>query len=253
MMVAVAGDRPFDRTRRHDREPLADAANIGGVDGQALDDYLYGRSPPRRLITLNILEPAQEWRVVKQYEARLRSASEFVLPAARLRRLRPSDHVCSCEWFEDDPIVIEAVEGGDLLPVTLPHGLTLADTTEPTERSEEAPLQGNVDPFRRRAMLTIHRSERADRLVDALASILIDPLDDPFTPEIIAVPTRGVERWITQRLSTMLGTSPGRHDGVCANIAFPFPGRLVAGALAAATEVDPEGDPWTPERWCGRC
>ena len=72
-------------------------------------------------------------------------------------------------------------------------------------------------------MLTIHRSERADRLVEALASILLDPLDDPFTPEVIAVPTRGVERWITQRLSTMLGTSPGRHDGVCANVAVSIP------------------------------
>ena len=37
-------------------------------------------------------------------------------------------------------------------------------------------------------MLTIHRSERADRLVDALAAILLDPLDDPFTPEVVAVP-----------------------------------------------------------------
>ena len=69
------------------------------------------------------------------------------LPSARLRRLRPDTLVYSYEWFEDDPIVIEAVEGSALLPVTLPHGWTLADTTEPTERSEEAPLQGNGDPF----------------------------------------------------------------------------------------------------------
>ena len=46
----------------------------------------------------------------------------------------------------------------------------------------------------------------------------------------------------------MLGTSPGRHDGVCANVEFPFPGRLVGSALAAATGVDPESDPWSPER-----
>ena len=98
------------------------------------------------------------------------------------------------------------------------------------------------------ASILVEPSERADRLVDALAAILLDPLDDPFTPEVVAVPTRGVERWITQRLSTMLGTSPGRHDGVCANVAFPFPGRLVGSALAAATGVDPEGDPWAPER-----
>jgi exodeoxyribonuclease V gamma subunit len=43
-------------------------------------------------------------------------------------------------------------------------------------------------------MLTIHRAARADALVDALAAVLVDPLDDPFTPEVVAVPTRGVER-----------------------------------------------------------
>ena len=97
-------------------------------------------------------------------------------------------------------------------------------------------------------MLTVHRAERADRLVDALASVVIDPLADPFTPEVVAVPTRGIERWLTQRLSTVLGTSPDRHDGVCANIDFPFPGRVVGGAMAAATGVDPDDDPWLPER-----
>ena len=45
-----------------------------------------------------------------------------------------------------------------------------------------------------------------------------------------------------------LGASADRHDGVCANIEFPFPGRLVGIALAAATGVDPDDDPWLPER-----
>jgi exodeoxyribonuclease V gamma subunit len=78
-------------------------------------------------------------------------------------------------------------------------------------------------------MLTVHRAERADRLVNALASAVIDPFADPFTAEVVAVPTRGVERWLTQRqrLSTVLGTSPDRHD-----IDFPFPGRIVGGAMA---------------------
>src|SRR5690348_2809970 len=66
--------------------------------------------------------------------------------------------------------------------------------------------------------------------------------------EIVAVPTRGVERWLTQRLSARLGASPGRADGVCANVEFPFPGRLVNGAVAAATGIDRRADPWLPER-----
>jgi hypothetical protein len=92
-------------------------------------------------------------------------------------------------------------------------------------------------------MLTIHRAARADALGDALASTLVDPLDDPFTPEVVAVPTHGVDRWLTQRLSTVLGASPGRQDGVCANVEFSFLGRLVGTALATTTGVDPNTDP----------
>ncbi len=98
-------------------------------------------------------------------------------------------------------------------------------------------------------MLHVHRAERADRLADGLATALLDPLEDPFAPEVVAVPTRGIERWLTQRLSTRLGTTGGdRADGVCANIEFPFPGRLILGAVAAATGVEPDQDPWLPER-----
>ncbi|MGN6869166.1 MAG: exodeoxyribonuclease V subunit gamma [Solirubrobacteraceae bacterium] len=97
-------------------------------------------------------------------------------------------------------------------------------------------------------MLHIHRAERADRLADGLAETLLTPLEDPFTPDVVAVPTRGIERWLTQRLSTRLGTSAEGADGVCANVEFPFPGRLILTALADATGLDPENDPWLPER-----
>jgi exodeoxyribonuclease V gamma subunit len=97
-------------------------------------------------------------------------------------------------------------------------------------------------------VLHIHRAERADALADALADILIDPLEDPFAPDVVAVPTHGMERWLTQRLSGRLGTSDGRGDGVCANIAFPFPGTLINEALTAATGLDPDSDPWLTER-----
>jgi len=97
-------------------------------------------------------------------------------------------------------------------------------------------------------MLHVHRSERADALVTELARLVADPLDDPMTPEVVSVPTRGIERWLTQRLSMRLGARESRQDGVCANIAFPFPGTLVGGALACAAGADPKGDPWVPER-----
>ncbi len=57
-----------------------------------------------------------------------------------------------------------------------------------------------------------------------------------------------MERWLTQRMSTRLGAAEGRRDGICANVAFPFPRKLVAEALSTATGLDPETDPWLPER-----
>ena len=69
-----------------------------------------------------------------------------------------------------------------------------------------------------------------------------------MTPEVVSVPTKGIERWLSQRLSAQLGVTPGAHDGVCANIDFPFPGTLVSTALARATGNDPKADPWLPER-----
>ena len=97
-------------------------------------------------------------------------------------------------------------------------------------------------------MLHVHRAERADGLVEALAGLLARPPEDPFASEVICVPTRGMERWLTQKLSGTLGTSPGRHDGVCANVAFPFPRALARDAVAVGAGVDPDADPWRPER-----
>ena len=97
-------------------------------------------------------------------------------------------------------------------------------------------------------MLQLHRAERADRLVEALAEILAVPPADPMTPEVIAVPARGIERWLTQELSHRLGTSSGRSDGVAANINFRFPGWLVGRAIEAAAGLEENTDPWAPQR-----
>jgi exodeoxyribonuclease V gamma subunit len=97
-------------------------------------------------------------------------------------------------------------------------------------------------------MLQVHRAERADRLVEALGDLLVEPGGDPMVAEVVSVPTRGIERWLSQRLSGRLGASPGRADGVCANVDFPFPGALVARALGAAAGHEGEADPWRPER-----
>ena len=97
-------------------------------------------------------------------------------------------------------------------------------------------------------MLNVHRAERADGLAKALAALCAQPLQDPFASEIVAVPTRGMERWLTQRMSTVLGASPGRADGICAGVRFPSPHGLLSEAVATASGIDPEHDPWLPER-----
>lgn len=97
-------------------------------------------------------------------------------------------------------------------------------------------------------MLHVHRAERADRLVDALGGVLADPPADPLATEVVSVHSRGIERWIAQRLAGVLGTGPGGGDGVCANLDFPFPSRLVHRAVAAGSGIDPDRDPWLPER-----
>jgi exodeoxyribonuclease V gamma subunit len=96
--------------------------------------------------------------------------------------------------------------------------------------------------------LHVWRSERADGLLTPLADLLARTPADPFTREVIAVPTAGIERWVTQELSLRLGTAPDGTDGVCANVDFPFPGTLVGDALEAAQALPDGGDPWAPDR-----
>ena len=95
--------------------------------------------------------------------------------------------------------------------------------------------------------LRLHRAERTSVLADALADVLRAPLADPFQREVVAVPAKGVERWLTQRLSTVLGAGRA-YDGVAANLAFPSPTRLVDEAIAAAGGHDADDDPWAPQR-----
>jgi exodeoxyribonuclease V gamma subunit len=84
-----------------------------------------------------------------------------------------------------------------------------------------------------------------------MADVLSTSAADVFAPDVVAVPARGVERWLTQRLSHRLGAEVrGVTDGagVCANIVFPWPSRLVADAIAAGSGVDPADDPWRAGR-----
>src|SRR5437868_4455117 len=89
--------------------------------------------------------------------------------------------------------------------------------------------------------LHLHRAPRADLLADALADVLREPLADPFASELVLVPARGIERWLSQRLSHHLGLGVG-DDGVCAGIEFRTPHSLISEVLG----VGPD-DPWAPD------
>ena len=92
--------------------------------------------------------------------------------------------------------------------------------------------------------LHLHRGTDTTVLADGLAGLLTVPLPDPFAEEVVVVPAKGVERWLSQRLSHHLGTGPRGGDGVCAGVRFLNPRSLVA--MLTGTEDD---DPWDPDRF----
>ena len=63
--------------------------------------------------------------------------------------------------------------------------------------------------------LNIFTSNCMETLAEQLAFIVRTPLSSPFSPEIIVVQSRGMERWVAMELA--------RHNGICANCFFPFP------------------------------
>ena len=89
--------------------------------------------------------------------------------------------------------------------------------------------------------LHLHRAERTDLLADGLGALLANPLPDPFAEELVLVPARGVERWLSQRLSHVLGAGRG-GDGVCAGVSFRSPASLIAEITGTVDD-----DPWAPD------
>ena len=90
--------------------------------------------------------------------------------------------------------------------------------------------------------LHLHRAPRTDQLADALGDLVAAPLDDPFAEEVVVVPAKGVERWLTQRLSHRLGVGSRGGDGVCAGVRFLSPHSLVSMLLDRDRD-----DLWDPD------
>jgi exodeoxyribonuclease V gamma subunit len=96
-------------------------------------------------------------------------------------------------------------------------------------------------------VLIVHRAASGTALARGLAEILSRPPADPFAGEVIAVPAKGVERWLAQRLSHVLGATAG--DGVCANVDFPWPSKVLDEAVQSASpEHAAAVEQWAPQR-----
>lgn len=91
-------------------------------------------------------------------------------------------------------------------------------------------------------MLNIHNSNRLEALAEQLAAITRAPLASALSAELIVVQSHGVARWLALQIA--------RHNGVCANVRFPFPAGYAwtlyraLGDLPAASPFEKEAMAW---------
>ena len=90
--------------------------------------------------------------------------------------------------------------------------------------------------------LTVHVDARSDLLADSLGQLLSRPAGGVLSRELVVVAAKGVERWLTQRLSHVLGADE-HGNGVCAGVDFVRPATLI-GLLTGSDETDP----WDPDQ-----
>ncbi|MBL8618355.1 MAG: exodeoxyribonuclease V subunit gamma [Deltaproteobacteria bacterium] len=90
--------------------------------------------------------------------------------------------------------------------------------------------------------LTITRSNRAEHLAAVLgATLKTAPNPDPIAPEVVLIGNKGMERWLSHHLAEDLG--------VCANVQFLFPARVLDAELqwAQPPGAPPAGAAWQPD------
>ncbi|MEP6631561.1 MAG: exodeoxyribonuclease V subunit gamma, partial [Lapillicoccus sp.] len=90
--------------------------------------------------------------------------------------------------------------------------------------------------------LTVHVDARSDLLADSLGRLLSRPVGGVLSRELVVVAAKGVERWLTQRLSHVLGADE-HGNGVCGGVDFVRPATLI-GLLTGSDETDP----WDPDQ-----
>jgi exodeoxyribonuclease V gamma subunit len=89
------------------------------------------------------------------------------------------------------------------------------------------------------AGLNVFTGNYLENLLESLAAVLLVPLSQPLTSEVIVVQNRGMERWISLELA--------RRQGICANIRFPFPKAFVYELFASVLSDRPPAVAFDPE------
>ncbi|MDH3386719.1 MAG: exodeoxyribonuclease V subunit gamma [Gammaproteobacteria bacterium] len=88
--------------------------------------------------------------------------------------------------------------------------------------------------------LSILSSNRVETLQSRLAQQLAStPPGDPFSEEVVVVPTYAMARWLNMRIA--------QQHGVAANIRFPLPGQWIWQLAASLLDDIPRDDPYAPE------
>ncbi|MFM8412303.1 MAG: exodeoxyribonuclease V subunit gamma, partial [Alphaproteobacteria bacterium] len=82
-------------------------------------------------------------------------------------------------------------------------------------------------------MFHVEQSNRLERLAEKLAGYLGQDASPPLVPEIVAVPNRGMARWLSFELADRLG--------ICASVAFPTPNELLFDCFRLVLPDVPKG------------
>ena len=88
--------------------------------------------------------------------------------------------------------------------------------------------------------LSILSSNRVETLQSRLAQqLVLAPRGDPFTEEVVVVPTYAMARWLNMRIA--------QQQGIAANIRFPLPNQWIWQLAASLLDDIPRDDPYALE------
>jgi exodeoxyribonuclease V gamma subunit len=91
--------------------------------------------------------------------------------------------------------------------------------------------------------ITFFFGNHLETLASALARLLrlqqSQPAADPLRPEVVLVQSKGMQRWLSMAIA--------RHNGICANVEFPFPNAFLENTCHSVLGPSPEKKPFDPQ------